>query len=131
VSDFNQVTLEGRLGTEPEVKTFGESRLVTCRFAVRRYNPKDKDEPFTDWYTLNAWSYQSDQLERMTKGDMIIVRGKLELKEYTAKSGETKLDVSVFVQGVFGPKKWIEDKPSESPKTGGSSGPAKEDDLPF
>jgi single-stranded DNA-binding protein len=122
--------LEGRIGTEPEVKTFGENRLVTCRFAVRRYNPKDKDAPFTDWYTLNAWQHQSEQLERMTKGDMVVVRGRLELKEYTNKTGDLKIDASVYVLGVFGPKKWVE--AGEGASSGGeSAAPKKEDDLPF
>lgn len=129
---MNEIFISGRIGTEPEVKTFGESRLVTCRFAVRRHNPKDKENPFTDWFTLNAWQQQSEQLERMAKGEMVLVRGKLEIKSYTSKkTGEEKFDPSIYVQEVFGPKKWVDAKGDEAPKSGGHRGPPKEDDLPF
>lgn len=124
---INVLTIEGRLGTEPEVKVFGENRLTTCRFAVRRYNPKNKDEPFTDWYTLNAWGFAGDQLERLSKGEMAVVSGQLELKEYTTKTGDERIDTSIYVREVFGPKKWVEKgeaKEKDSPAP-------KKDDLPF
>jgi single-stranded DNA-binding protein len=99
---------------------------------VRRRNPKDEENPFTDWFTLNAWQHASRQLERIQKGEMITVRGQIELKEYEDREGNARIDCSIYTQEVFGPKKWVEDKgesPAERTSKGGSSG--KKDDLPF
>lgn len=127
---MNHILLDGRLGTEPEVKTFGENRLCTARFAHRRKDPKNKGEWLTDWYTLNAWNFSASALERMSKGDSLVIEGQIELKDYEAKDGTKRVDVSIRVNQSFGPKKWVEDEVGTAPKRGGSGGKS-EDDLPF
>lgn len=129
---MNYVMLEGRLGNDPEAKPVGDNQVVSARVAVRRYDPKADGKFATDWYSLNAWGEKGAAavLVKMSKGESLVVFGRLEMKEYTDREGNPKLDPSVYVMNVV-PKRWIGDDDVAPPKRGGSKPSKKEDDLPF
>jgi len=78
----NRVTLIGRIGKEPEQKTFGEKILTKFSFATSE-SSKDKNGEWqekTQWHQVSYWN--SIKLE---KGDMLFIEGKIEYKEHEGK----------------------------------------------
>ena len=78
----NRVTLIGRIGKEPEVKTFGEKTLTKFSFATSE-SSKDKNGEWqekTQWHNVSYWN--SIKLE---KGDMLFIEGKIEYREHEGK----------------------------------------------
>jgi single-strand DNA-binding protein len=78
----NRVTLIGRIGKEPEQKTFGEKTLTKFSFATSE-SSKDKNGEWqekTQWHQVSYWN--SIKLE---KGDMLFIEGKIEYREHEGK----------------------------------------------
>jgi single-strand DNA-binding protein len=78
----NRVTLIGRIGKEPEQKTFGEKTLTKFSFATSE-SSKDKNGEWqekTQWHNVSYWN--SIKLE---KGDMLFIEGKIEYREHEGK----------------------------------------------
>ena len=78
----NRVTLIGRIGKEPEQKTFGEKTLTKFSFATSE-SSKDKNGEWqekTQWHNVSYWN--SIKLE---KGDMLFIEGKIEYRENEGK----------------------------------------------
>lgn len=95
----NKVSLIGRLGGKPEVTTF-ESGNSVARFSLAvNESYKDKEGKWQDdtqWYTVNAWGKTANLVQRLlSKGQEIIVEGKLVNRSYENKAGEKRFTTSV------------------------------------
>ena len=78
----NRVTLIGRIGKEPEVKTFGEKTLTKFSFATSE-STKDKNGQWqekTQWHQVSYWNNI-----KVEKGDMLFIEGKIEYREHEGK----------------------------------------------
>jgi single-strand DNA-binding protein len=78
----NRVTLIGRIGKEPEVKTFGEKTLTKFSFATSE-SSKDKNGEWqekTQWHQVSYWNNT-----KLEKGDMLFIEGKIEYREHEGK----------------------------------------------
>jgi single-strand DNA-binding protein len=78
----NRVTLIGRIGKEPEQKTFGEKTLTKFSFATSE-SSKDKNGEWqekTQWHNVSYWNNI-----KLEKGDMLYVEGKIEYREHEGK----------------------------------------------
>ena len=78
----NRVTLIGRVGKEPEQKTFGEKTLTKFSFATSE-SSKDKNGEWqekTQWHNVSYWNNI-----KLEKGDMLYVEGKIEYREHEGK----------------------------------------------
>ena len=78
----NRVTLIGRIGKEPEVKTFGEKTLTKFSFATSE-SSKDKNGEWqekTQWHQVSYWNNIT-----IEKGDMLFIEGKVEYREHEGK----------------------------------------------
>lgn len=77
---FQNVTVEGIIARDPEVKLFGDKKKVTFSIPVNSRFKKDH----TEWFRVEAWGQQAEFVERyMTKGRTAIVTGELETNEGT------------------------------------------------
>ena len=90
----NKVSLIGRLGTQPEVTTF-ETGNTVARFSIatnERFKDKNGEwQEKTQWHTINAWGKTAERMSKMlTKGQEIILEGKLVNQSYESKSGEKR-----------------------------------------
>lgn len=90
----NKVSLIGRLGTKPELTTF-ETGNTIVRFTIatnERYKDKSGEwQEKTQWHTINAWGKLAELMNNvLSKGQEIIVEGKLVNQSYETKSGEKR-----------------------------------------
>ena len=90
----NKVSLIGRLGAQPEITTFDTGRML-ARFTIatnERFKDKQGNwQDNTQWHTINAWGKTAERVKKvLTKGQEIILEGKLVHQAYENKSGEKR-----------------------------------------
>ncbi len=106
----NSVQLIGRLGKDPEVKTFNNSKKASCSIATNDVykNAKGEKVEDTQWHNLVIWGKLADTAEQyLKKGQEIAVEGKLVHRNFETDKGEkkyfTEINVNEFV--MLGDKK--------------------------
>lgn len=89
----NRVTLIGRLGKEPEVRTIDGNRkfvkmtLATNDDYINKQGEKVKD---TQWHNLIVWGSLCDTCEKyLTKGKEVAIEGKITYRYWDDKEGKT------------------------------------------
>lgn len=136
----NQVVLQGRLTAAPELKeTQSGNKVCSFTLAVERNFVKAGEERKTDFFRCVAWRNTAEFLVRyFTKGQMLILEGFLEIRQYTDKEGNPRTMTQVVVDNLhFCGKKEGEDSPKPEQEEGLSQGAFTEldvtadDDLPF
>lgn len=99
----NKVILVGRLGKDPEVRTF-ESGVKKANFtlATSEYR-RDKDgnrEEFMEWHNIICWRNLAENAEKyLVKGKMIYLEGKLRTRSWDDNGSKryiTEIEVSTF-----------------------------------
>lgn len=128
----------GRLGRDPEVRTFANGGKVAnfsicCNNRKKDVNGQWIDDPvWVDCSAFNAGDYKktADLVEKyLRKGSQAFIEGRLTMDQWTGKDGEKKSKLKVVVENVqFLDPKGDGSAPS-APKQ--QSGPASEyDELP-
>lgn len=89
----NSVRLIGRLGNEPEIRSF-ESGKKMASFSLATnevyYNNQGEKVEDTQWHNIVVWGKKADTVESyLNKGSEIAVEGKLVNRSYE-KDGEKK-----------------------------------------
>lgn len=106
----NKVSLIGRLGAQPEyVTTEGGKTLARFSLAINS-GYKDKSGNWVDdtqWHNINAWGKTADLVKLLlSKGQEIVVEGKLVNRSFETKAGEkryaTNVEMSEFL--ILSPK---------------------------
>lgn len=87
---FNQITLIGRLGRDPEFQfTPGGTAIARCAIAVDDFISKEKKETY--WFNLVFFGNLAEIVEKyLTKGSCILVSGKMTIRKYTDKEKNTR-----------------------------------------
>lgn len=95
---LNHIVLQGRLTKDVELRhTQSEKAVASVSIAVDR-GGKDKG---TDFINLVAWTTTAEFLSRyFSKGDMILVEGRLTSRNYEDKSGNKRTAFEVVVGNV-------------------------------
>ena len=118
---LNHITLMGRLVNDPELRRTGTGIAVTTfRIAVDRdFAPKDGGERKADFITCVAWRQTGEFISKyFAKGRMIVVDGRLEMRDWTDKEGNKRTTAEVIVDNAyFGDSKRDGDN-SSAPFTG-------------
>lgn len=100
----NSVRLIGRLGAEPEIRTFGQDKKM-ARFSIAT-NETYRDAQGnkitnTCWHNIVAWNGQAAIAEQyLHKGQEIAVEGKLNNRSYTDKDGNKKYVSEIVINEV-------------------------------
>jgi single-strand DNA-binding protein len=97
----NKVQLIGRLGMNPEVRTF-ENKNTMVRMSLATdasyRNTEGKKVQEAHWHTLVAWGNTAKIAEKyLKKGKEIAVLGKLVNRNYTDKDGNKRNATEVHV----------------------------------
>ena len=130
---LNHITLMGRLVRDPELRRTGSGVAVASfRIAVDRdYSPKDGGERKADFITCVAWRQTGEFISKyFAKGRMIVVDGRLEMRDWTDKEGNKRTTAEVIVDNAyFGDSKRDGDNSGSytapaAPAYGGYSAPA-------
>lgn len=96
---MNRVCLMGRIGRELELKkTNSGVSVVSFPLAVDR-NGKDAG---TDWIDCVAWRGTAEVLcNYADKGRMIVVEGRLQMRDWTDKNGNKRRSYEVQADSVY------------------------------
>lgn len=130
---MNKVTLIGRLGADPETKTFGSGSSVTeLRIATDDgYKPKDGERvERTNWHRVKAWGGLGGVLAKyLHKGDQVAITGRIEYGEYEV-DGHKRYSTEIVADGFdfIGGKSKVGDAPQDGVYV---PSPSPEDDIPF
>jgi len=104
MSSLNQVELIGRVGRDPEIKSFQNGKIANFSIATGE-TWKDKTtgekKESTEWHNV---SVSGEGLVRVienyiNKGDQIYVRGKLVTRKWKDQSGNDRYSTEVQVRG--------------------------------
>lgn len=101
---LNHITIMGRIVRDPELRRTGSGIAVTS-FTVavdRDYKSGNADEKETDFIDCVAWRQTGEFVGKyFTKGRMIIVSGKLQIRSWTDKSGNKRRTAEVIAESCY------------------------------
>lgn len=101
---LNHITLMGRLTRDPEMRRTGSGIAVTS-FTVavdRDYSGKDGGEKKVDFLECVAWRTTGEFISKyFSKGRMIVVDGRLEMRDWTDKDGNKRRAAEINVANAY------------------------------
>ena len=101
---LNHITIMGRLTRDPELRNTG-SGVPVASFTVavdRDFVPKDGGEKQTDFIDCVAWRSTGEFIAKyFTKGSMIVVDGRLEIRDWTDKEGNKRRSAEIVVSSAY------------------------------
>ena len=101
---LNHIVIMGRLTRDPELRRTGTGVAVASfRVAVDRdFAPKDGGERKADFIDCVAWRQTGEFISKyFTKGRMIIVDGRLEMRDWTDKEGNKRTSAEIVVANAY------------------------------
>lgn len=99
----NSVQLIGRLGKDPEVKTFGDKKKASFSIATSESykNAKGEKVEDTQWHNVVIWGKLAGVAEKyLKKGQEIAVEGKLMHRDYETDKGEKRYITEINVNDL-------------------------------
>jgi single-strand DNA-binding protein len=138
---MNRVTLIGRLGKDPQVKTFDNGNKVASFSLATSEKYKDKDgnrQEKTEWHNCQVWGSLAGVVESyVKKGDLLALEGKISTRSYT-QDNVTKYVTEIVCEklemlGGGNGKNTTTENPNEPVNAPIANEPvnANDDDLPF
>lgn len=101
---INKLTLIGRLGQDPEVRTLESSGTQVARMSVATSDSyKDKDgnwQETTEWHNVIAWRDLGARVANYKKGSMVYVEGKVTYRKYTDNSGNERTATDIVASVI-------------------------------
>lgn len=100
---MNKIFLQGRIVNDIELRhTSNGVSTCTFRIAVDRDFKAKSGEKETDFITLVAWRNTADFINSyFGKGRMILVEGRLQMRDYTDKNGNKRTVAEVVVDNAY------------------------------
>ena len=101
---LNHIVIMGRLVRDPELRRTGTGVAVASfRVAVDRdYVPKDGGERKADFIDCVAWRQTGEFVSKyFTKGSMIVVSGRLQIRNWTDKEGGKRRSAEIVADNVY------------------------------
>ena len=91
----------GNLGANVQVTTLSTGKKVArASLATHAYHYKKNGERVqnTQWHNIVGWGLQADYMsERLSRGQLVIVHGKLVQRSYQDSTGQTRYVTEVIV----------------------------------
>ena len=101
---LNHITIMGRLVRDPELRRTGSGIAVTS-FTVavdRDFGGRDGGERETDFIDCVAWRQTGEFVSKyFTKGSMIVVSGRLQIRGWTDKDGNKRRSAEVVADNIY------------------------------
>ena len=96
---MNKILLQGRLTKDPEIRLTSKNDKV-ARFTIAVDRDFNREE--TDFINCVAFKATAAFIESyFTKGDMILVAGRLHMNQYTSKDGSNRTAAEVLTDNVW------------------------------
>ena len=101
---LNHITIMGRLTRDPELRRTG-SGIAVASFTVavdRDFGGRDGGEKETDFIDCVAWRQTGEFVSKyFTKGRMIVVSGRLQIRSRTDKDGNKRRTAEVVADNCY------------------------------
>ena len=101
---LNHITIMGRLTRDPELRRTG-SGVAVASFTVavdRDFGGRDGGEKETDFIDCVAWRQTGAFVSKyFTKGRMIVVSGRLQIRNWTDKDGNKRRTAEVVADNCY------------------------------
>lgn len=112
---MNTITLLGRLTKNPEARYTSTGKAVTLfTLAVNRPYTNSDGQREADFINCQAWGKTAEVVgNHVSKGDRLLVEGRLQIRSYTDKEGVKRYAAEVVVNRV----EFIEQKKDSNVKT--------------
>lgn len=103
MSNLNRVTLIGRLGKDPEVRSFQNGgQVVNLRLATsKKWKSRDGEhKEQTEWHSVAIFDEHCGKVaERyLKKGSLVFVEGSLETRKWQDQSGQDRYSTEVVLR---------------------------------
>ena len=100
---INKVTLVGRLGADPEIRTLANGAMVAKFSVATSENYKDRSGQWqeeTQWHDVVLWRNLAERAQQyLRKGSMVYLDGKLTHRKWQDKDGNPRRTTEVV--GAF------------------------------
>ena len=101
---LNHITIMGRLVRDPELRRTG-SGIAVASFTVavdRDFSGKEDGEKETDFIDCVAWRNTGEFVSKyFTRGRMIVVSGRLQIRNWTDKEGNKRRSAEVVADSCY------------------------------
>lgn len=101
---LNHIVLMGRLTRDPELRRTG-SGVAVASFTIavdRDYSDKQSGEKETDFIDCVAWRQTGEFVSKyFSKGRMIVVSGRLQVRKWKNKDGENRYSTEVVADNCY------------------------------
>ena len=101
---LNHITIMGRLTRDPELRRTG-SGIAVASFTVavdRDFGCRDGGERETDFIDCVAWRQTGEFVSKyFTKGSMIVVSGRLQIRNWNDKDGNKRRSAEVVADNCY------------------------------
>ena len=101
---LNHIVLMGRLTRDPELRnTASNIPVASFRIAVDRdFGRGENGERQTDFIDVVAWRQTGEFVSRnFTKGSMVVVSGRLQIRDWTDRDGNKRTSAEVVADNVY------------------------------
>ena len=101
---LNHITIMGRLTRDPELRRTGTG-IAVASFSVavdRDFGNRESGEKETDFIDCVAWRQTGEFVSKyFTKGSMIVVSGRLQIRSWNDKDGNKRRTAEVVADNVY------------------------------
>ena len=101
---LNHITIMGRLVRDPELKRTNSGVAVAsfCVAVERDFPNKETGEKETDFINCVAWRNNGEFVSKyFTKGSMIVVSGRLQIKKWTDRKEVNHYDAEIVAEDIY------------------------------
>ena len=123
---LNHIVIMGRLTRDPELRRTG-SGVAVAGFTVAVDRDFGKEEKETDFIDCVAWRGTGEFVSKyFTKGSMIVVSGRLQIRSWTDKDGYKRRTAEVVADNVYfgGSKRSSDGNGNQVSSSGGDYAPS-------
>jgi single-strand DNA-binding protein len=144
MSSFQQVTLLGNVGKDPEVKYTANGNAIANLSIATSRKWKDKDgerHEETEWHRVTFFGRQAEVIgEYVQKGNPLFVTGYLKTRKWQDKDGIDRYTTEIIAEnfqllarndGWSEPAERPAARPAAKPAPKQQSIPGDDDDIPF
>ena len=100
---LNKIIIMGRLTRDPELRRTGSGTAVTSfSLACDRDFKSQSGDKGTDFIEVVAWKNTAEFVSKyFSKGRMAVVEGRLQIRDWTDKSGNKRITAEVVADNVY------------------------------
>ena len=99
----NIVVVQGRMVRDPELRrTAGGTAVCSFTLACERDFKDDQGKKETDFLDVVAWRQTAEFVAKyFRKGRMVLVRGRLQLRDWTDKDGNKRRNAEILADKAY------------------------------